>query len=390
VGVHTNGGCNTTGTGFNFGVRISRLLEESPTLRSIIPTLLRCGDSGSQAGFVSEIAAIRHLNQQVVTAVRTKENTLKLISWQVNANGSVSRTGDSGSQAGVASSIDIARGDRYVTACRTSSGKLKLISWDIDAGGTIQRGGDSGSQAGTASRIKIVALDEDLFVTACRDSGGNLKLITWRLNNDGSLTRRGDSGDAAGKSSEISMVVLRPDANGGQVVTSVRAADGSLKLIVWDISASGNQVTRLGDSGSQAGAATKIRSVMDPFGHVVTAVRAGNKSLKLISWNISEDGNTVTRMGDSGKQAGFIGSNALMVRPNGVLSAVRTKQGTLKLIDWALDAAGTITRQGDSGSQAGQALLVTLTQEPLAGACPFVSAVRTAESTLKLITWREA
>ncbi len=36
VGVHTNGGCNVAGTGSNFGVRIGRILEESPTLRSLL------------------------------------------------------------------------------------------------------------------------------------------------------------------------------------------------------------------------------------------------------------------------------------------------------------------------------------------------------------------
>jgi V8-like Glu-specific endopeptidase len=35
VGVHTNGGCNAAMTGSNFGVRISALLRESPTLRNL-------------------------------------------------------------------------------------------------------------------------------------------------------------------------------------------------------------------------------------------------------------------------------------------------------------------------------------------------------------------
>ncbi|MGH9222650.1 MAG: RICIN domain-containing protein [Acidimicrobiales bacterium] len=35
AGVHTNGGCNTSGSGSNFGVRISRVREESLTLRSL-------------------------------------------------------------------------------------------------------------------------------------------------------------------------------------------------------------------------------------------------------------------------------------------------------------------------------------------------------------------
>jgi V8-like Glu-specific endopeptidase len=38
VGVHTNGGCTTSGQGANFGVRISSLLRESPTLSVMAPT----------------------------------------------------------------------------------------------------------------------------------------------------------------------------------------------------------------------------------------------------------------------------------------------------------------------------------------------------------------
>lgn len=35
VGVHTNGGCNVAGTGSNYGVRLSRLRQESPTIREL-------------------------------------------------------------------------------------------------------------------------------------------------------------------------------------------------------------------------------------------------------------------------------------------------------------------------------------------------------------------
>lgn len=41
IGVHTNGGCTTVGTGSNFGVRISRILEESLTLQSLIAPPLK-------------------------------------------------------------------------------------------------------------------------------------------------------------------------------------------------------------------------------------------------------------------------------------------------------------------------------------------------------------
>lgn len=355
----------------------------APTRYDTVELLQRKGDSANLAGFVSEIAAVKHSQQQVVTAVRTQANTLKLISWRVNNDGSVARTGDSANLAGIASEIDIAKGGRFVTACRTAANNLKLISWDVNNAGAITRAGDSGNQAGEASEVKIVAISNTLFVTACRTASGTLKLISWRLNNDGSLTRLSDSANAAGAVSEVSLLLR----NSNQVVTSVRDGNGKLKLIVWNVAASG-AITRLGDSAALAGAATLIRSAKDSHGHVITSVRAADGTLKLIVWSISANGNTVTRLGDSSNQAGQIGDNALMTRPGGLMvSAVRTAAGTLKLISWCINAAGAIVRSIDSANQAGTASLITFCPDSLSGSAPIVTAVRTANNNLRLITW---
>lgn len=351
-------------------------------------TLKRMGDSGDQAGAVTEITAVRHQSRQLVTAVRTSQNSLKLLSWRVNGDGSVTRTGDSGDQAGAASHIDLARGARFVTALRAGNKKLKLVSWDVTAAGAISRAGDSGEQAGEADSIKVVALTRDLFVVACRTADRTLRLISWRLNADGSLTRLHDSGNAAGAVGEISLIVFR--ASSRQVATSVRDGDGKLKVILWRVAA-GGAFTRLGDSGAQAGEATVIRSAKDSLGRLVTAVRAGNDSLKLIGWRVSADGQTVTRLGDSGDQAGFISDQALMARTDArLVSAVRAQNGNLKLITWSMSAAGNFTRTGDSGEQAGAATLITLCQETLGGAAGVVSGVRAGNNNLKLISWADA
>jgi astacin len=347
----------------------------------------RRGDSANLAGAVSDIAVIRHRTQQVVTAVRTQENTLKLISWQVSNDGSVSRLGDSGDQAGAASDIDIAHGSRYVVACRTAAGKLKLISWNVSDAGAITRAGDSDDQAGEASLISVVAMADRLFITACRTAEGTLKLISWRLNDNGSLTRLADSGIAAGAVSEISVVGI-PSGGGGRLVTSVRTSAGKLKLIVWSVSAAG-AFDRLGDSGDQAGTATMIRSVRDNHGHILTSVRTGEGNLKLISWAISQDGRMVSRLADSGNQAGGIGDNALMSRAPGVISAVRTTQGNLKLIRWEVSETGWIARAGDSYNLAGEATVITLCRDSLVGNSPILAAVRTAQGNLRVITWND-
>jgi hypothetical protein len=213
------------------GVRRALSQDDIDGIRRLYPAICRRGDSGSQAGFVGEIDGTRHRTRQVLTAVQTQSGILRLIAWQVNSDGSVSRTGDSADQAGKASSIRIARpptGSRYVTACRTSSGKLRLISWDVNAAGSaITRVGDSGDQAGTATAIRLVALTNDLWVTACRASDGRLLLISWQRNGDGSFVRLGDSGTQAGKVSEIDLVATDSD----RVVTAVRTEAGNLHYV---------------------------------------------------------------------------------------------------------------------------------------------------------------
>jgi hypothetical protein len=347
-------------------------------------------DSGDLAGTVSEIASVTDAQPgRVITAVRTSQGTLKLITWQVSPNGPITRLADTGDQAGTASNIDITRGSRVVTAFRNGSGNLMLISWDVAASGTITRRGDSGNQAGSATSIKIVAISNTLFVTACRTADGSLRLLSWQLNTNGSFTRLSDSGDAAGAAGEISLVKLPLEGNSERVVTSVRASNGDLKLIVWRVSA-GGAFTRLGDSGSQAGEATLIRSVVTANGRVVTSVRASNGDLKLIVWGISANGATVQRLHDSGSEAGTISDNSLASFPDGVVSGVRTASGDLKLIGWSIDGSGNVTRRSDSGDQAGTASLINLLPLSGAGGATLVTPLRTATNTLKLISWGQA
>jgi hypothetical protein len=347
----------------------------------------RRNDSADLAGAVSEIASVSGAQSgRVITAVRTGQGTLRLISWQVSGSGPISRLADSGDQAGTASNIDIARGNRVVTALRNGSGSLMLISWDVNATGTITRRADSGSQAGTATGIKIIAVSNSLFVTACRAGDGHLLLISWQLNPNGTFTRLADSGGAAGGVGEVSLLKLPLAGISERILTSVRASDGTLKLIVWRVSSAG-AFTRLGDSGNLAGEATMIKSVVAPNDRVVTSVRAGNGDLKLIVWGISPNGATLQRLGDSGSAAGTIGGNSLASLSDGVVSGVRTGSGTLRLIAWSIAANGAITRRSDSGEQAGTASLINLLPVTGVGGVTLVTAVRTASNTLKLISW---
>jgi hypothetical protein len=344
---------------------------------------MRVGDSGALAGAATDIA-IEQLGFYSLTAVRTGSGNLKLINWSTGGPGAVTRMADSDDQAGAVSAIAVARNlNRTVTAVRDGSGDLLLISWDDGTGaGPISRLKDTHGKAGAATLVTIVpgppktAAD---LVTAVRAGNGSLKLISWDLDSaTGAITRLGDSDDQAGAVSLIALSVPEPNV----VLTAVRAGNGKLKLISWGFSEDGKTITRMGDSDDQAGEVSEIA-----MAGMVTAVRAGNGSLKLISWSMSPDGTQIHRLHDSGNQAGAATRICISRFGNArYVTAVRSGNGSLKLISWDVDPnSGIIQRTGDSDDQAGAVSEIALA---VPSGNNITTAVRAGNGTLKLITWR--
>lgn len=295
----------------------------------------RTGDSDDQAGEVSEVAVTRNRNL-TVTAVRDGSDDLLLISWNDDTGtGDIARLNDTHGQAGTADLIDIKPGPAksaadLITAVRTGAGNLKLISWRLDAGsGTITRLGDSDDQAGEVGLIAL-SVQDDIAVTAVQTGSGDLKLISWGISEDGtSISRLGDSGAQAGEVSEIAMAGL---------VTAVRAGNGNLKLISWSVSPDGTQIQRLNDSDDLAGEATCICLSRFSTTRYVTAVRAGNGCLKLIAFDIDPATGGISRTGDSDDQAGEVSEVSLATpESDNITTAVRAGDGSLKLITWRME-----------------------------------------------------
>ena len=94
---------------------------------------------------IEEVVAVG--TQRIVTAVRTDGGRLQLIVWQVAADGkTIDRRGDSGTQAKGASKIALVEmaPNRYLTTVRTEEGHMKLIAWDVSANGNdVDRGEES-------------------------------------------------------------------------------------------------------------------------------------------------------------------------------------------------------------------------------------------------------
>jgi hypothetical protein len=66
--------------------------------------------------------------------------------------------------------------------------------------------------------------------TAVRTAGGNLRLVAWGIDSWGNIKRHGDSGNQAGAASKI-QIGWSQESN--RLVTSARDSDGNLKVIAW-------------------------------------------------------------------------------------------------------------------------------------------------------------
>jgi hypothetical protein len=216
-----------------------------------------------------------------------------------SAADTITKLADSGDTGELVSDVTaVGIGTRAITAMRTTGGQLKLIVWHVTFDGQLVREGDSGP-AGSANKISAAAFGlTTSMVTAHRQSSGHrLRLTLWRVTTNGTISKVTDSGTQAGAVRETAVTVL-PSS---RVVTAVRTWSGNLKLIVWDIV--DDKLVRRGDSGTQAGAVGKISiaSTFPPGGstsgpqRVVTAVQTASNLLKVIAWEITTDGNVVRK-----------------------------------------------------------------------------------------------
>jgi hypothetical protein len=309
--------------------------------------------------------------------------------WQANSPGCGFKTvhaspylrrADAG--AGAIKAVDVAfvSGNRAVTAVIQGDDKLKLIGWDLVGVSAINRKGDV--EAGEVMDVEIVEPLSNFILAAVRTQGGELKMIAYQVNAVGGLKRVADA--SAGKVSALAMA-----ATGGvnpRAVTAVREESGNLKLISWDIqlsSAGVASVVRLGDASAGAVSALAISRARN-FNGVYTAVRDGEGSLKVIPWKLSSDGKTFLRAADA--SAGAVGT-ALAVAPlaQGVAAAVRDSEGNLRVITWSVSSNGNIGARRDTGT-AGTISEVSLLGAPHAGS-NLTTVVRDGSGKLLLVGW---
>jgi hypothetical protein len=135
-------------------------------------------DYTEKAGWVRGCAVDREL---AVTAIRTADGKLKLLSHNFPGDGEYALERGSAAAGSIASVAVCRVGVEYVvTAVETTTGSGKLIAWHVtrDGDAIVRRDDEVLSGVG---RMKLCQTGSDQFLLATRTPAGSLALTSWEL-----------------------------------------------------------------------------------------------------------------------------------------------------------------------------------------------------------------
>ncbi|SNR80477.1 M23 family metallopeptidase [Blastococcus mobilis] len=291
--------------------------------------VIRRGQAGTDP--VTDVAAEALTATRLATAARRPDGVLDVTVWSVSADGTHATPAASRTASAVLR-LSLAALDRrrFVTAVATAEDALRVIVWE-DAGAELSL--TAHAFAGQVRDVAVVGLGSRQFVTAVRTEQNGLKLISWRVGADGRTLTRGASA-AAGPVTDLACTRLSPET----VATCARGASGRLDIRVWRIGRDDGGIEAVTTTtwepvGTVAAAATFENSF-------VTAVTVDG-TLRVLLWRYDTDDERIVLWGEG--RAGhtdLVAVTAVGRHGAGVVTAVRTDAGALKLIAWHLGSGG--------------------------------------------------
>jgi hypothetical protein len=228
-------------------------------------------------------------------------------------------------------------------------------------------------------------MDKNHFATGVQTEAGNLQVSFWGVSNTGvDLLAIKDAG--------VATSVCLTSLGSKRIATSLRSDFGQLKVIVWDVTGNGPYtIERRGEQTAEN--ISRVAATRNVGSKWVTAMRTSPGGLlKLARWSASEDGQVLTpELITTTTQK--IENSALDVAPgtgidgpDNVATASIVGGGTFKINGWGdPDKPGTYNYSAQN--TAGEVTHVSLDE---LGATEYVVGTRTADGTLKMMTWHWA
>ncbi|MDC0719124.1 hypothetical protein [Nannocystis bainbridge] len=245
-----------------------------------------------EEGAVLDVALAGPMSSRdVIAVIRGSNGDLKLIPYDVDSSGNITRLTGQEEDGGAVSQVAAVKSPTHmgvVVAVRDGSGNLEVIDYTSDISLNLTKEVDEGS--GGAIRdmaITSVQVEFQGVVTAeLKQSNGELIVRSFDVPTGGGVFAADDF--ASGVLATAVDIDTVPVGLGEQVVTSVQLASGVLRLDTWEVDVAGTIVHN--ETISTDGTVSAHSGTHGGNGDFLTAVVDSTDHARLISWQVASDG----------------------------------------------------------------------------------------------------
>ncbi|HRW04610.1 MAG TPA: hypothetical protein P5121_05925 [Caldilineaceae bacterium] len=136
---------------------------------------------------IHDCVIVKHRARQVISAIRTLENQLRLYSWRVDAQGVAVCTGATDAQMTDVAQVSLVRAQKYISGCRTFQGQIQLRCWDVSNTGVLYASGPATALAAGYTWLQLLVLAPDRLLTIGLTTDGQWHLTTWSITEENVL-----------------------------------------------------------------------------------------------------------------------------------------------------------------------------------------------------------
>ncbi|MEZ4673750.1 MAG: hypothetical protein R2932_05830 [Caldilineaceae bacterium] len=362
---------------------------------------------------------VKHRARQVLTAIRTLDNRLRLFSWRVNADGTVLCTGTTDAAVNDVTQITLIHARKYVSACRTQSGSMHLQCWDVSNTGAIYPSGPATVVGGGLQWVTLLLLTPELVITIGLRRDGFWELTTWAISDDAAPQQLDQMQMPATNGALAATLLAAPnnpiaDHGAATFVTVMHVAPNQLRWNQWQAHANGRIVLQQQVEQTHPAIVDLALTTVDQS--LVTVLHGADGRLQVLhGWpaadpiaaGASEPVTIAERVRhfsiakhDSQLMLAHVAAPlAPVVATPSALNAttssvIHPDSGTPELTTVEMHQWQPATAQwidcGTGTLPSPTATDLALCNEPLDGNAPFLTAIGTTSGELHLVTWADA
>ncbi len=286
-----------------------------------------------------ESAAVTTLPNYAVGVLLAPDNTIKVASWNVNAQGDVTHVNSVDNGKGRKVNIVSLTDNRVAVAAVKPNGKLRLALYGIAGNGTVSAMNESFTSEHTykAAKPGIIRLNDNRLAVGLIRDNGNFEISIWRVQQNGNFEQQCEyhSGDA--ENIDLSKI------SNNRLVAAVRKSNSDeIRLIAFDFDSGNCSLQRRGDADA-GGSINKFELVTLSDDRIAICYNAkSSKNLGVKVWDVNNSGNFIQQSTETGGACTQLSLVALA--KNLLITQVIDSEGKFKLIAWKVSEGGALSR----------------------------------------------